>query len=765
VDPYGAVFDAIEIPMRERKSFQYSWLWRFFAQPSNKEELSKFWTKVTKKADGILLSLKDDLAIDYLKVTHPSRFARALTNLKEELAARGLKDYSMPWLFIFDEARMLCDIDALDGTPIMDEQDPFRKPPLETVVPLPHAYPNPHPSFSNFKALRRALRYLSPEGGPIVNVFAVFTDTTSRITNFQPTPWDDWSARVSGLPQPGKNQFHPLYIFPSMDVYSRLLNNTVAKHQDIADPERLLRFGRAGWYSLYHSYLEKGGDPVEASEMVVRLVKSKLLGTEPHSEPFQAPLPLSNKTLIRLLAVLAPRLALTIGPYSQEAAESIASHLGVLSKTDADRHFIRTVYPSEPVIMEASADLCKTYGWARPLHALQHYVKGGVVDAGFRGELLTKIMCLMAMDTALRNAPSPGRWQFSRPIKVATFLDHLIISPSEGTQFSDYLRELLPDNGPKATPKPTRKRGSEYPDAIKVDPAELDLFLNGEVNFNHFIRLETKISYQILVHAYNRNAAIMTKSCALGVDSIIPVLLPGDDESIGSGPLHRPWNSSEHDHNASKRITGIYINSKNYSHPSDHALAVAATKLYIGKGGNFRPSVGSSADPDDDLPMNDKSKTKKPLQSDHLFLSVIQSFGPNNVGHHRWIKIDSEGPRNQLHSQITVVMRGVGPEAYAFLNDENSEDVLICRKYLKELRAAKVDTVDTGSAWREQGSKENIPLMYGEEYLGSEAWTALRIHQVDPEAGPDVLPQINKRGRARGHPSRSGGEPSGQGSK
>src|SRR5208282_1163142 len=114
---------------------------------------------------------------------------------------------------------------------------------------------------------------------------------------------------------------------------------------------------------------------------------------------------------------------------------------------------------------------------------------------------------------------------------------------------------------------------------------------------------------------------------------------------------------------------GIYINSKNYSHSSDHGLAVAATKLFIGKGGNFRQSIGSSGDPDEDLPMYE-TKNRKSLPSEHIFLSLIQSFGPNDVGSHRSIKIDSEGPRNNPHSQITVIMRGVGPEAYAFLNDE-----------------------------------------------------------------------------------------------
>jgi hypothetical protein len=94
-------------------------------------------------------------------------------------------------------------------------------------------------------------------------------------------------------------------------------------------------------------------------------------------------------------------------------------------------------------------------------------------------------------------------------------------------------------------------------------------------------------------------------------------------------------------------------------------LAASAARLYAGKGGNFRQSIGSDADPNDDLPTINQSKTK-PLQSDRVFLSVIQNFGPNDVDSYRWIKVDSEGPINHPHSQMTIVMRGIGPEAYSF---------------------------------------------------------------------------------------------------
>src|ERR1700738_1424351 len=84
-------------------------------------------------------------------------------------------------------------------------------------------------SFSNFRALRRALCYLSASIGKVPRIFAVFTDTTSRTTNFEPTLWNHPSLRVPSLLEPGPDQFRPIFTFSSVDIYSRqrISENTV----------------------------------------------------------------------------------------------------------------------------------------------------------------------------------------------------------------------------------------------------------------------------------------------------------------------------------------------------------------------------------------------------------------------------------------------------------------------------------------------------------------------------------------------------------
>src|SRR5213078_3709184 len=96
---------------------------------------------------------------------------------------------------------------------------------------------------------------------------------------------------------------------------------------------------------------------------------TKLLSISPvlHNRIFYGHLQLTPEYLIRLLAVIAPRLALTVGPYTSEASELMENHFAVLTKTDNDRHVLRIGYPSEPILAEVSARLINHYNWINPL--------------------------------------------------------------------------------------------------------------------------------------------------------------------------------------------------------------------------------------------------------------------------------------------------------------------------------------------------------------------------------------------------------------
>jgi len=783
----GRFFKSLAINDRNIKRFEFALLWKFFAEPPNDRELKEFWIEVQGMTSSQLKKHQSgSSAHTYFQTKQKKDLANAENALAQCFRKHQINDLP-PLIFIFDEARTLCQHEAYDGTRLYEEHaltfHQRKEAPLEPVRPMPFL------SFSNFRALRRALRYLSIGYTGVPQIFAVFTDTTSRITNFQPTSWNDPSLRIQGLPAAGPRQFPPIFVFSSIDVYSRVLNQPmcISSSEDVADPDRLLKFGRAGWYATYFHANGLHNTDVVDTDTILRTAKSKLLAI---SDPavnhvFEGP-PAVN--LIKLLAVLAPRLALTIGPYTLEASELIASHLAVLTRTDDERHFLRTVYPSEPILAEVSAGLTHEHGWASPLSALVHYVKGGIVDAGFRGELITKIVCLMAMDRALSQIPlPPNRWLFSRPIPVSDFLDHLIVPLQGYLTFSEGLKGV-------------QDRDNIPPGTLNIDDEKLQRFLRGRVFFNHFIRVEVKLSYSMLVHAWNRGAAIMCKTNTKGIDHVIPVMLDTNGDAM-FGPLHGPWRT-EHIEQARQHLSYILINSRNYASGKDQIGAAWAAKFsqtnlreYGQSSHAMEPDLSHDTEsqcevtfeedlvPDsqyvfqdeDDGAVGTDEETKDvemdELEMDNVFLSMVQDFG-NKRRNEPWVAVGSvlrvyARPRRAqpaldhppLENQFIVVLKGVGANTYKCLkepSDSPPNRLQNTTRYLEELRSGKVDYVDKNGKWKRIAAMQNIPLVYGETMLGSANWDtnrpALQARwQAEQQPPTDVADDMSIDGSESSH--------------
>jgi hypothetical protein len=519
----------------------------------------------------------------------------------------------------------------------------------------------------------------------------------------------------------------------------------ISSRRDVANPDRLLKFGRAGWYSTYF----QGNVSLEANlprsdRMVLETATLKLLSisnldNDHRPFDFNPRVPLTPENLIKLIAVLAPRLALTIGPYTLEASELIASHLAVLTRTDNERDFLRTVYPSEPILAEASARLTNKHGWANPLNALIHYVHGGIVEVGFRGELLTKIVCLMAIDKALsQNDPLlTNQWQFTRPIPVSVFLDHLVVPLQGNRTFSDGLKGVqTPDNIPDGT--------------LNIDDTKLRRFLNGYVFFNHFIRVDVKLSYAMLVHAWNRGAAIMCMTNTKCIDHVIPVMLD-TKHNTKFGPLHGHWQKPEYIQQARRHISYILINAKNYAAGTDQTQAAWATKfseMNLREYSDNFQSVLKAADLDlsDETETHDSEEMKgvemHGKKTDNVFLSSLQDFGKKCEEEH-WVTVETvlkghahprgaHPPLPPRDTQFIVVLKGIGAETYECLknatadNDSNPNQLQArTRRYLKELTSARVNYVNKEGG-RKLVGMQNIPLVYGDSMLGSEKWKECR---------------------------------------
>jgi hypothetical protein len=505
--------------------------------------------------------------------------------------------------------------------------------------------------FSNFRAMRRALRYLTQKQAP--QIFGLFTDTTSRLSNFQPRSTEEWTAgRFLKLPGAGTGQFDPIYVFTSIDAHSRIIPNNLAisDHRQVAKVERLLKFGRAGWYSLYSAEADSNSVLAKYTETsIMDIAVIKLLGglTEIIAADVLKTQD-NDSTRLNWLALLGCRLAIAVSPFSREGEEMVSSHLAVLLKTDEDRHFLKTYYPSEPILGEASATITVRTGWAPALKALYHHLQNGIIGTGYRGELLSKVLCLIAMDSISKPFIPHGRtgyWAHTQPVKVRDFLNGWLASPSDDHE--SFCDALLAANH-------------------RTNKTELRRFLEGYVFFNHFVRLDRILSLEAIVGAWNRGAAIMPKESTSSFDHVIPVMLAprGRKKPVPKfGPLHKSWDEPQLK-SACSNVSFILINSRNYEVAVSHKTAAYDCTPNKRNLENFDMFGGKNAE---FVCSGETPKT--------VFLSIAQGFGPRQQTE-PYVNIRPRGTRNtrRVYRQIVVILKEMGPKTYACLQQSDFPD-------------------------------------------------------------------------------------------
>jgi hypothetical protein len=622
----------------------FGWMWDFFAENGDNDQLHTFWVQVTKKVEEVLKTVGSGLeSRAYLEGPEFEKYANdAYMSLREAFSPyltepAFIKKFTL--LVMFDEAHTLCEKSAMDGKRIIDGTaynelgERILKEADESVYP-----------FSILRGVRRGLQLMLKArlpGKDLIRLFALFTDTTSRLADFQPASANDKSLRVVGLNPPGRLQFDPFYTFTSVDAHAIIANENCTSDIFVAsNPERLLKFGRAAWYTLFTSKDKLKNELYYKLPNLTELAGVKLLALD-HGQQWTSLFAnnrghLTPAMKIKLLALLGPRLDITAGPWTMEAEDLVASHLAVVVNTDHERQFIRVGYTSEPIVAQAAAHHTAEIGWSLPLLALRDYVNSAVVSAGFRGELLTKVVCLMAADRVSKYFPAcPTAWTHMRPIKVSTFLDELFNPPDKiYASFSDAVR--------KSNVKHS------------LDQTELERFLNGYIFFNHFVRLQVKLSIEAITRAWNRGCALMATTNSVGFDHVIPVMLPlpGKDQSFG--PLFGNWSKIQV-RNATEQISFIMINSRNYAAAKDQKPS--AYNIYP------RESNLSNADVF--------------LQSGNLYMSLLQEFGPKKESESSIEILPRKQTRsNTTYHQLVVVVKGLDqPEqTYKVLADRHPED-------------------------------------------------------------------------------------------
>ncbi|CAG8638648.1 10684_t:CDS:2 [Funneliformis caledonium] len=290
-----------------------------------------------------------------------------------------------------------------------------------------------------FRILRRAMKHIAWNG-----FFAIFLDTLSKISNFAPPLSEDPSSRDD---EAQLLFFHPFVRLTTMDIFEKMTGGP-------AEKTRLFTL--------------KG---------LVTLLQNKLFGGARSFDD-------SHKKELSSIAILSVLVCLDISPQSKIASELVGSYMATCVAVSKDRERLLVRYPSEPLLAEAA--LTTISDEKTLISILQNFnemLRKGFVDAGARGEVVARIILILAVRSIQENED----WK------------------SSGITVKQ-LMELL--------------------DPAAID--ELQSFVDATVTFTHFIPIVYVPEKRSLKEYYRRRCAVILKRNNPGADIMIPVKLSED---------------------------------------------------------------------------------------------------------------------------------------------------------------------------------------------------------------------------------------------
>ena len=100
------------------------------------------------------------------------------------------------------------------------------------------------------------------------------------------------------------------------------------------------------------------------------------------------------------------------------AKEAVNSHLRVVVSIDPSSRWMTTVTPSEPIVVDAVAEiLMAEENWRPSVYTLARDLLGkGLIENGLKGGLFSRLLLILARDVLLANTamdPTPD-FRFSR---------------------------------------------------------------------------------------------------------------------------------------------------------------------------------------------------------------------------------------------------------------------------------------------------------------------------------------------------------------
>lgn len=213
-----------------------------------------------------------------------------------------------------------------------------------------------------------------------------------------------------------------------------------------------------------------------------------------------------------VLAVVDVLLTLDFEPRRQitrdREAQLVASHMRTAFSVPQERGYIRSGYPSEPLLAEAASRQMDKFQTLTDtnvmLNTLKHELDSGLLDQGQRGEVVFRLLLSEAHRRGVRkDHASDSPYHFSKGCKLTTFIEELF---SE-----EYAKEIL----------------DSVPDNVKSSTTFRTAFKDAIVRFTHFGKMgdDTGTTTHTMFAAFVRCMAITGWSSQETVDVLIPVLL------------------------------------------------------------------------------------------------------------------------------------------------------------------------------------------------------------------------------------------------
>ena len=262
-----------------------------------------------------------------------------------------------------------------------------------------------------YAALRRVLRLLNE-----FPIWSLFLSTKSRIESLDPPAKVDPSARI-------RNQ-RLSTISPFVGIELDVEASRRLSHRDLCSKELekpLSHFATADHMSMF-------GRPLwlvyarGSYESIQGMARYKLLcGQDVYK--------VSNKH--HVFAATASRLCLDPCMNNEEATklarEAVNSHLRVVVGIDSSSGWMTTVTPSEPIVVDAVAEILMTEdNWRPTVYTLaQDLLSKGLIEKGLKGELFSRLLLILARDVLLANKDPAPEFRFSQHFPLSQFLDAL----------------------------------------------------------------------------------------------------------------------------------------------------------------------------------------------------------------------------------------------------------------------------------------------------------------------------------------------------